>query len=109
MPHDNRPGSLKPLPVLDLLIGKVVLGGIRVLSRRANRRGDKHEAAHLAAMQLIGLSDHTETSKNFPEGYPCAMGEFAFVTERLKRGYTGRLGTYSSRQAAADGQGEGAS
>lgn len=102
MPHDNRPGSLRPLPVLDLLIGKMVLEGIHVLKRRANRRGDTHEVAHLAAMQLIGLSDHTATSKNFPEGYPCAMGEFAFVTERLKRGYTGRLGTHPSRQSTDD-------
>lgn len=102
MPHDNRPGSLKPLPVLDLLIGKVVLGGIRVLNRRANRRGDAHEAAHLAAMQLIGMSDHRATSKAFPDGYPCAMREFAFVTERLKRGYTGRLGTHPSRQPTDD-------
>ena len=80
MPHSNLPGSNK-LPFLDLIVAEVVRKSLKWLLKRSDRRGDRHESAHIAAMILIGQSDHITSSRVFPNGFPCVLTELKPVMD----------------------------
>ena len=64
-------------PLLDRLLGRVVMKSLKVLSRRARRRGDAHEAMHCDLQIVVGHSTHDD-------GWPCINSEVFDVALRAK-------------------------
>lgn len=69
------------LPLLDRVVGRLVMLSLALLARRAWRRGDVHEAIHCDMQIIVGDSVHDD-------GWPCITAEVYVVAARAKAAMT---------------------